>query len=163
MLSKRNKALAREFGGRVMPFRNLPRPAQLAIAHYMAVDGEAWELPGEYAPNTVSAQKIRRDFERMLNFFVKKYGSKKFGYVEIPTEALIEAVMDDDEIRDVYTDFEDYHHWFVSHGYMPRHGPRGRWPVILSEFEDETLQDGWHRFHHYVRQGARMIPAVYYP
>lgn len=158
MLSKRNRALVREFGGRVMAFRSLPRPAQLSIAHYMAIDGEAWGLPDDYAPHTVSVQK----FPSMLPFFIKKHGSKKFGYIEIPTDVLIDMVMQD-EGMDRFGNFEEYHRWYVSQGHMPEHAPRSRWPVILSSEDDETLQDGWHRFHDYVRQGARMIPAVYYP
>jgi len=128
----------------------------------MAVDGEAWELPKKYA-HTVSFKTIKRDFTSMLPFFVKEHGSEMFGYVEIPIEDLIEAVMHDEEIGEQFQTFEDYHDWYLSQGHMPRHGPRGRWPVILSSFDEETLQDGWHRFHHYIRQGARMIPAVYYP
>lgn len=162
MLSKRNRALVREFRGRVMPFRKLPVSAQLAIAWYMAVDGEAWELPPEYPPYGVSFEKIKREFTSMRPFFVKTYGRKKFGYVDVPTEALVEAVMQDEEM-DRFPSFEEYHRWYVSQGHMPRHGPRDRWPVILSSYNEETLQDGWHRFHHYIRQGARMIPAVYYP
>jgi hypothetical protein len=35
--------------------------------------------------------------------------------------------------------------------------------VILSSSDDETLQDGWHRLHSYVRAGHADIPAVFYP
>lgn len=145
-----------------MPFRNLPRPAQLAMAFYMAVDGEAWPLPPKYVPYEVSFRTIKRDFPSMLPWFVKEYGDRKFGYVEIPTEILIREIMADADIEDQFKEFADYHRWYVKHGPMPRHEPRNRWPVILSSEEDETLQDGWHRFHDYVRQGAEIIPALYY-
>jgi hypothetical protein len=38
-----------------------------------------------------------------------------------------------------------------------------RWPVIMSPFEDETFQDGWHRFHIYVANGHPDIPVIFYP
>lgn len=156
--------MIRRFGGRVMPFRELPAPARLAIAHYMAVDGEAWELPPEYAPYEVSVRKIRRDFRSMLRWFTEEYGAKRFGYVEIPMDVLAETVMQDEEMQQSsFRDFDDYHRWFVSQGHMPDHPRTARWPVILSTFPDETLQDGWHRLHDYYRQGAKTIPAVYYP
>lgn len=166
MASTRNKRLIRRFGGRMMPFRELPVPAQLAIAWYMAVDGEAWELPPQFVPYHVSVQKITREFRSMLPWFRKEYGSKRFGYVEIPTDVLTDEVMEDvwmAEDLPPMRDFEEYHRWYVGQKHMPDHPATGRWPVILSGFEDETLQDGWHRLHDYYRKGAEMIPAVYYP
>lgn len=161
-VSKKNRKLIEEWGGEVMPFRDLPRPAQYAMAWYMAIDGEAWEMPPEFPPYEVTFQKIKRDFSKTLPFFIEKYGDKKFGYVEIPTPVMTKAIMEGEEIRDQFKEFSDYHRWYLKHGPMPRHERRNRWPVILSSFEDETLQDGWHRFHDYVRQGAEVIPALYY-
>ena len=37
--------LIRNHGGVVVPFSQLPTAAQLAMSYYMAVNGEAWELP----------------------------------------------------------------------------------------------------------------------
>lgn len=34
-------------GYSILPFRDLPQTYQLAITHYMAVDGEAWNWPEE--------------------------------------------------------------------------------------------------------------------
>jgi hypothetical protein len=161
-VSRRNQRLIREFGGEVMPYRDLPRPAQLAMAWYMAVDGEAWELPPEYPPYVTGLREIKKNFSGMLSWFVKTYGKRKFGYVEIPADVLIESIMEDPEIKEQFKGFEDYHRWYVRQGHMPDHESRNRWPVILSHDDEETLQDGWHRFHEYVRQGARVIPALYY-
>lgn len=162
MPSARNKKMIREFGGEVMPYRDLPEPAQLAIAWYMAADGEAWEIPEEY--KGVSPGDFRSLFPEMMPFFIKKHGSKKFGYVEIPTGVLIDAVMENPDMRSQgMTSFEDYHRWYSKHSTIPQHSTKNRWPVILSSEDDETLQDGWHRLHGYIRQGAKVIPAVYYP
>lgn len=159
MVSKRNRVLIRRHGGKVMPFRKLPPAAQLAIAHYMAINGDAWDLPWEPARMPVRTEEIRR----MMPFFLEEYGDEPFGLVNIPTQALVEAVSQDDFFAGEWASFEEYHAWYVSHGGVPHHPKTNRWPVILSSFEDETLQDGWHRFHSYYEQGARTIPAVYYP
>jgi hypothetical protein len=155
MVSKRNKVLVKKYGGQVMSFQSLSLPAQLSIAHYMAIDGEAWEVPADYA---------RKPFKALLPWFRGKYGAKKFGYVEIPTEVLTAEVMKDNEEVSRFKDFEEYHRWYAGlPGGIPNHPKKDRWPVILSSFEDETLQDGWHRLHTYYHQGAETIPAVYYP
>jgi len=35
--------------------------------------------------------------------------------------------------------------------------------VLLSYDNYETLTDGWHRLHSYMRDGADEIPALFYP
>lgn len=157
MVSKRNKVLIKKYGGKVMPFQSLPLPAQFAIAHYMAIDGEAWEVPDDYVHN-------QKNFKALLPWFRGEHGTKKFGYVEIPTEALTAEVMKDEEMNGRFPDFDDYHEWYIGlPGGIPNHSKRDRWPVILSSTNDETLQDGWHRLHTYYHQGADIIPAVFYP
>lgn len=151
----------------MMPFRELSAPARLAIAQYMAVDGEAWNLPHELHPYATSAAKIKREFRSMLPWLTKKYGSERFGYVEIPMDVLTEAVMDDElmktDMPNMQT-FDQYHKWYAAKGRMPSHPTTDLWPVILSsDYEEETLQDGWHRLHDYYRKGVEDVPAVYYP
>jgi hypothetical protein len=132
-----------------MPFRELPIPAQLAVASYMA--------------------EITRDFCSTLPWLQKKYGSKRIGYVEIPMEVLTGAVMQDEAVQaelpgTTEEDFELYHRWYMKQGDMPDHPTTELWPVILSsDYDEETLQDGWHRFHDYYRKGVEMVPAVYFP
>ena len=144
-----------------MPFRDLPVPARLAMAHYMALDGEAWVLPPEYIH--ASVQRLSREFRSMLPWFTKEYGSQLFGLVEIPMNILTETIMQDDELRNSgFLNFDDFHEWFSETG-IPNHPKTSRWPVILSDYPEETLQDGWHRLNDYYRQGARTVPAVYFP
>ncbi len=155
MASRRNKRLVERYGGKVMPYRDLPVPAQLANAWYMAVDGEAWQVPLGFS---------ERPFELALPWFVRKYGATRIGYVEIPIKALTDAILEDEELRERgVKDFYDYHEWFISQVDLPDHPRKGRYPVILSGFEEETLQDGWHRLHDYYSKGAKVIPALYYP
>jgi hypothetical protein len=119
-------------------------------------------MPPQFVPYGTGMREITKHFPEHRSWYARKYGNKKFGYVEIPAGALIEAVMGDLEIKDQFKEFEDYHDWYVRQGHMPEHESRNRWPVILSHYDEETLQDGWHRFHNYIQQGARMIPALYY-
>lgn len=164
MVSARNKKLIRAYGGRAMPFTDLPVPAQLAIAWYMAVDGDVWELPRGYNPYKPASGSIQQEFQSMLPWFRIKYGTKKIGYVEIPAEALIETIMQDEDFdQERFKDFDQYHEWYVQGQRMPDHPATGRWPVTLSNNNEETLQDGWHRLHDYYRKGSRTIPAVYFP
>ena len=139
--------------GKIILFKNLPLPAQLALIHYMAVDGEAWEY--------VESNNIKRK----LSFYIKKYGNIKFGYVNIPIEELTKAIIKIEKDIDSHTfkDFKSYHNWYVDSQEMPNHRISHLWPVILSNFNDEILQDGWHRLNDYYRKGVKMIPAVYFP
>ena len=170
----RAQALIRRFNGKVMPFANLPQPAQLSIAHYMALDGEAWEPSDRFderalrAPGNAGRKRdlhFKRNLIADLPHFVETYGKERFGLVQIPMSALTEAIwLDSKEIREDFKSFAEYHKWYVNAGHMPQHG-NSRWPVILSDFQSEesTLQDGWHRFHDYYRNNVKIVPAVYFP
>jgi len=181
--------LIRDHGGAVMPFSQLPTAAQLSMSHYMAVNGEAWELPAEVeeAYFNCSQQWQARSLEAIgrgestldehdaiyrpakqafitaLPFFIKKYGERKFGLVTVPTVALIAAHLqlhrDDDDFPG---DFDAYHKWFMDHCGTEDHGV-SVWPVILDSTGDALLQDGWHRFHSYVERKLEQIPCLYCP
>ena len=46
-VNRRAAKLIRQHAGEIRKYEDLPQEAQLALAHYMAIDGEAWELaPG---------------------------------------------------------------------------------------------------------------------
>lgn len=157
--------LIRQYGGKTVRYADLPRPAQLAIAHYMGVDsdGAAW---GENLPawaDALSLPQLQRRLPELLPYLKQRYGDKPFGFVRIPMKALADSIMQDEDIGTDYRTFDEYHRDFVRGGYMPRHGTRDMWPVILdTNNEFETLQDGWHRLHRYYQLGARSIPAIYY-
>ena len=155
----RTERLAKTFGGKIMAYKDLPIPAQLAIAHYMAIDGEAWTLP-EIVTRDWSVRKLRRELPGFLPYFRAQYGKTKFGYVRIPTAALIEEIKRDAAYKEAGEPelFRDEPGFKI-----PKHPSTSRWPVILSDINDETLQDGWHRLGAYYRQRARVVPAVYYP
>jgi len=140
-ISRRNRKLIERVGGQILPYDELPRPAQRAIFTYVS--------EGEYKGDL-------RDLQRQL-------AKSNFGYSEIPAAILAKEIAEDPDIAEEFGDFESYHQWYLKLGGIPDYPPKNRWPVILSPFEDETLQDGWHRLHDYYRKGARKIPVVWFP
>lgn len=162
-------------GGEILTFKELPLEAQMALAHYMSIDGEAWELPPDFE---IAVNKILRKFQfgtakanhkivaalrDAIPDFVAEYGDFEIGYHPcIPTEKLLDAVMtqiDEEFVPNIWTQ-----HWNKSRReYIEKYdATKPLWPVILSSFEDEALQDGWKRFDRYVRTGVPCIPALFY-
>lgn len=157
---KKNKELIdliKKCGGKEKEFKNLTIPAQCSIGHYMSVDGEAWSQPLEFTMklHLVHLRKNTGELvKKNINFYAKKYGKKKFGTVDIPTN--------------------DFLNLFV--GLKNRYNNRKIrvkrkeiWPVILDldDWDRNTddvaiIQDGWHRFGDYVAMGIKKIPCVYY-
>lgn len=158
----RDLRLAKKYNGKEVAFKDLPRSHRLAIIRYMAIDGEAWESPEWYFADDLPTNK------RTMNFYLKKYGDCKFGVVNIPTEVLKSEVMkgENDIGRDFKT-FDEYHKWYISEDdSLPHYPSKNRWPCIMDATEDDNynwiLEDGWHRFHSYVRSGHKTIPCIYY-
>jgi len=160
----RTERLAKTFGGKIMLYKDLPIPAQLAIAHYMAIDGEAWALP-ELVTHVWSTRKIKSHLPKMLPYFRAKYGKTKFGYVHIPMEALIDSIVNDENFVAIEQSEDDFRARLgkSSVGFrIPNHPTTNRWPIILSSNDYETIQDGWHRLGAYYKQVLAPVPAVYY-
>jgi len=171
-------ALIEAHGGVVLPYRDLPAEAQMALAQYMAIDGEAWEradvLVEEIHRRCREHRREGQDdvltagwegvFRAALPFYVELYGDWEFGIVEIPTVVLVKEVMTrNQDMQDWGGDWEGYHGWYKSEGYKHTATGSKPWPVILGSFPDEVLEDGWNRFHQYVERGLPTIPAVWFP
>ncbi len=89
-------------------------------------------------------------------------------YGEMRVTDLMYGVMNDIARTQGYRNFDHYHTWFMEnvmaaepHRGVPA-GSKEVWPVILSTFADEGLQDGNHRFHQYVELGLETIPVLAY-
>ncbi len=168
-------------GGHITTLAELPEAAQLALTHYMALDGEAWDRSPEFEelsdliwleypeledPDDHAARAFlfREALRSDLPYLVSRYGEFRIGYHPcILTVDLVTSVMNSPEIHADFEDWASYHNWYISHTIMPEYDAEMElWPVILSSFEDETLEDGTHRFHHYVRSGVKCIPALFY-
>jgi len=151
----------------IVPFHDLPKPYQMAVAWYMAVNGGAWEdvefeVPDFDGPDR--AESLKKGLEDALPLFAERYGDVLFGVASVPTEAVKASVMQDEELAaDWNGEWDRYHAWYASHANMPDHPRDDRWPCVLSSWESETFQDGWHRFHSYCLAGDADIPVVFYP
>jgi hypothetical protein len=151
--------------GKVMNFKELPQTAQDALIHYMSVDGAAWAVSdgwedwkwGEGQPSTLEGRaEVLADIEKFRDRFIQAYGDTKFGYVIVPYEELIEAVNGDDAFSGESRKYEPCGGTKINDEYaVPT------WPVILSEFHDETLQDGWNRLSMYCQQKLP-VPVIWY-
>lgn len=135
---------------KILAFRDLPVTHQLAIAQYLSIDCDSWQCfyDGDQA---------------LLHEYVREYGEERFGVIDLPAQRLTQSVMADPELVSSHSSWEEYSAWYCAAGDVPEHGPGNRWPVILSQDNDETLRDGWHRFHSYMRSGCSGIPAVFFP
>lgn len=166
-----------EQGFEFVKYRDLPVPHQMAIAWYMAVNGEAWDdiidhdqidLPEDVEnsddPRWHSTYKAA--LEKLLPRFVRKYGKVEFGVATWDTESLITSIAGDDTFKEDGIDLNGTRAWFktpMQNYFTTSYPETDRWPVIMSGFEDETLQDGWHRFHIYVANGHPDIPVIFFP
>lgn len=158
-VGKKNLALAKRFGAKLVAFRSLTAEAQMALIVYLdewsgQID-ELYHLPREKWADAV---------KKSLPHFVKEYGDEEFGLATIPIEELKrECYERSGDIRNDFPNFDTYHDWYVREGDTTNH--KGSiWPCILSCQDDELFEDGWHRFHSYVRAGAvRDVPVLYFP
>lgn len=148
--------------GKVMRLVDLPQTAQDALIHYMSVDGAAWAVEsdwpdwkwGEGQPSKLKGRdEVLADIAKFRQRFLDEFGEQRFGYVEVPWQELRSSMEGDDD----YVGGDNVGRPKISSDEyeIPT------WPVILSGFPDETLQDGWHRFSMY-RSLNMTVPVVWY-
>lgn len=142
--------------GKQICFRDLPLSHQLAVVHWMAVDGEAWDVLFEDFPG-----ELKEQLQASMPLYVAQYGDQQWGVVDVPAEAIKAAIMQDPEIADDHSTWESYHQWYLEASDVEDHGRSNRWPVILSSDNEETIMDGWHRLHSYMRAGDATVPALF--
>ena len=146
--NKHVKALIAKHDGKVMRYRDLTYEAKCAYSYYMAIDGTAWGTP----KNEVRMKELVAYHEKMHPNF-------KVGIVQVPMGAFCDAIHANSDYD--HASFAAYHEWYVQNCYNEDNG-KSVWPVILNYFDDELLQDGWHRFHSYVERKLKTIPCLYF-
>ena len=145
-------------------FKDLPRQHQYAIIHYMAIDGEAWDVPEGY---DAEANSIKRtDFDSVCRFnrayikknvkyWVDKHPNATFGMISLSRAETLDA------LRELHPDaVKDGEYDHPEKPSLKHYNEK--WPVILSSFDDEFIQDGWHRLGVYLQTTMRKIPAVFF-
>ena len=152
-------------------YRDLPAAHQKAIAHYMAIDGEAWgnywqPRYGEYPAFDAPAY-----WADHLHRYVTEHGHRRFAVLDLPAGTLAQAITTHNtEVAQISGgDWAAYCAWYAQ--FIDTDTQQGRgvpagsgelWPVILDHDNHDVIQDGWHRLHDYVGRGLTRIPAVGY-
>jgi hypothetical protein len=174
VIHERNAKLIKDHKGQIFKFKDLPQTAQFAAIQYMAIDGEAWYGPKNWTdplPNvwgdinnySLYVEGCREIIADNLQYFIATYGEILIGYVVIQAKALHDQVVLDEDFP---KDAPSYHEMRLKINRGKNIGEKHNyadWPVILSSFPEETLQDGWSRLWNYFDQGAAEIPAIFYP
>lgn len=132
----------------VVALRDLPQHYQMAIAQYPDWDGAS-----------------KDELLAILPEYIRKNGDDKWGVVALPANRVKQAVLADEDIASSFSSWEEYASWYCGSlgDSVPQYGPDNRWPVILSSDDYDTIYDGWHRMHSYLRSGHADIPAIFNP
>lgn len=116
-------------------------------------------LVGKYNFNTIS-QDYRTAIQLYCaNLFKSRYDWGKFDiyYYEIPVEVLKIDILESLE-PNLFESFEKYHDYYLSTHKIKEHSKI--WPVFLDTMFGCVIEDGWQRFHSYVKQGVKIIPCL---
>jgi hypothetical protein len=147
---EQNRKLIDSHKGQWLPFGDLPDTHKQALIVYSFGCDVQW--------NTITEQDIKEFQEE------EKERKGLYGIATISMKAATEECMRLLVDRTEKT-FEEYHKWYIN--YDPKDERfvfhKEMWPVILSPFPDEWLQDGWHRLHSYYAQKQKKIPVLMYP
>lgn len=117
-------------------------------------------------PRAIKALGESRDPCLNKEELLDKYGpSFRFGMATVPMVALMVHCMNDCDRAGDFDTFEEYHREYAQDEKIPQH--KSVWPIVLSnkewgDDEDETIMDGWHRFHCYYRAGIKNVPVLWY-
>lgn len=82
-----------------------------------------------------------------------------------PMKQFIKRYMDaDDEFRAEYphgsADFQAHHDEMLRNHPIPSHSAKNRWPLIVRDTNPNYVDDGYHRMHSYIRDGATSLPTM---
>jgi hypothetical protein len=122
---------------------------------------------GELAPH--EQQAVALYHRQMLEEGNAPQGSTTGDYLYEPRQEprgdFINRYMDaDDEFKREYgrgaADWEAHHQDTVARHPIPAYPPEGRWPLIVSDANPNYIDDGYHRMHSYMRDGATEIPTI---
>ena len=159
--------LASKYHPKIMPFSELPIGARMAIIWYMAVDADAWNLPEEIQGVGLEGggKRLANGIRKHLRYFDQVHGRTRFGYVEIPTSVLLDAI--EKAHQGLEKSGKPYHKLPPTSSNSARWLYAGSkslttWPCILDDTFGDILQDGWHRLDRYVEAGLPQIPCVFY-
>lgn len=135
---------------KVCAFDDLPYKYKLSIIIYM-YEGDSIEWSQFDIEDWI---KDKSKVDKLIDDYSKIFGDRKFEYGELSLDFLINEIMPE---VDFYT-FDEYHNWYITTGEVKKH--ETILPIIVTDKNVEFIEDGWHRFHHYVNIGLKNIPVV---
>lgn len=82
-----------------------------------------------------------------------------------PLKDFIKRYMDaDDEFKAEYPhgpdDFQKHHEEMLRNHPIPHYPTENRWPLIVRDSNPNYVDDGYHRMHSYIRDGATSLPTM---
>jgi len=128
----------------------------------MVTDGYSSDWNCDLIEEASDASEYKAKLQAALPHFVESNGDSTWGMACIPVERMKAAIMADAEIADSWASWEDYSKWYMAGG-VGAHSNEDRCASLLSNHDDETLQDGWHRLHCYIAAGNVDVPVVFFP
>jgi len=143
----------------ITTFSALELDIQASVAWVMSNDGGAWS--DAFSPSDMLFEQFKESYPQHQLAFVKAYGGERLGFVTLDAQVLMECVMQDPDVEDAET-------WEEAAETLMRYFPDESisdtsFPVILSDDEDQTLQDGWPRLCRNLQAGAQKIEAMFFP
>ena len=125
----------------------------LAVMKPIATEVEFCKLPKEY-----QSAMVEYCLEGVPCYEMDIHLSQfRFSYGTVDIEDAKKRILEGTCID--FKTFDEYHDWYSSYGHVPDHGD-SIWPCILSCVDYELFEDGWHRFHSYVKKGLTNIPVL---
>lgn len=123
-----------------MPMKDLPPEVSMAIGVISDCS--------DFFTTPEIAQQIFRDTETIL--------------INIPISDFISEIeLSQWFIDSDWSNFWEYHKWYIGCGELPDYSNENRWPVFLATLDnEEPITDGWHRFHSYVKNNHQTIPVA---
>lgn len=157
-------ALLQQTGYEIRRFSDLPESHMLAVVWYMACDGGAWDVLGDIEDALGGdVSEVARLAQEALPLYIEQYGDIEFGMATAPAEIFKCAMMCSPDLAENFGNWDEYAAWYADNRSVPHHSIANRWPAILSDFDDEILQDGNHRCHSYLAAGHDDVPLIFYP
>lgn len=99
---------------------------------------------------------------QIISDYSNHYPNKRFAYGLVPTNILIDKVCasEDSAIHDYDGGWYEYHQAYSSTN-NAKH-TSFEIPILVDDSDSEFIEDGWHRFHWYIKSGLKEIPIVSY-
>lgn len=135
-------------------FDNLPIDFKKGLLTWM-YEGE----PVEWSIDVAITDWVDdKNIDILINDYSKAKGDKLFKYGYVPTELIVDRITIWIQEEGDYDSFEEWHKSYQSTN-DANHGD-SLFPIIVSDSNEEYIDDGWHRFNYYLNKGYSKIPVI---